>query len=179
MTCGATDFTIKVWDYAECTLLLSKHYPREVRSVSIHPTGLFSIAAFSDYVEYQMIESDDLVPLKYYTISGCTECAFSRSGHMFALAKLDAIDVYCSVLFEKRFSCLGNPQAFVSTRRAEARANYTRTLSSSSYSPPHPKGKNGTSRPVLVEVIIRGRLRLGETIKNSLVVRNSFSYELR
>lgn len=108
ITCGKIDFTIKVWDYMECKILLSKYYSRHVSSVSMHPSGLYSLAAFSDHVEYQMVMTNDLVPLRRLSFGSCSMSAFSTTGHLFALAKLDAIEVYCSVMFEKRFSCFGN-----------------------------------------------------------------------
>ncbi|VVC30817.1 WD40/YVTN repeat-like-containing domain,WD40-repeat-containing domain [Cinara cedri] len=105
MTCGLIDNTIKVWNYVECKLLFSKHYLEHVSSISIHPNGLYSVATFMDHAEYQMIQLDDLVPLKYFPIAGYNLCSFSDSGHMFALGKKNAIDVYCSIMFEKLFSC--------------------------------------------------------------------------
>lgn len=105
MTCGQIDSTIKVWNYAECRLLLSKNYLEQVTCVSIHPTGLYSVATFTNHVEYQMVQLNDLVPLKYFPVTGYGLCSFSGSGHMFALGKRGAIDVYCSVVFEKLFSC--------------------------------------------------------------------------
>lgn len=74
----------------------------------MHPTGLYSVVAFSDHVEFLMVHMDDLVPLKYFPIRDCGVTAFSEAGHMFALAKMDAIDVYCSISFEKRVSCHGH-----------------------------------------------------------------------
>ncbi|XP_025200516.1 LOW QUALITY PROTEIN: cilia- and flagella-associated protein 57-like [Melanaphis sacchari] len=108
MTCGKLDYTIKVWDYVQCTLLLSKHYPKPVCIVSMHPTGLYSLAAFSDHLEFQMVQMDDLVPLKIFPVRNCTAVTFSGSGHMFAVAKPGAIEVYCSLMFVKCFSCLGH-----------------------------------------------------------------------
>ncbi|CAI6352733.1 unnamed protein product [Macrosiphum euphorbiae] len=108
MTCGKLDFTIKVWDYVQCTLLLSKHYPKQVCVVSMHPTGLYSVTAFSDHMEFQMVQMDDLVPLENFPIRNCTAVTFSGSGHKFAVAKPGAIDVYCSILFVKCFSCHGH-----------------------------------------------------------------------
>lgn len=108
MTCGKLDFTIKVWDYVQCTLLLSKHYPKQVCVVSMHPTGLFSVTAFSDHMEFQMVQMDDLVPLENFPIRNCTAVTFSGSGHKFAVAKPGTIDVYCSILFVKCFSCHGH-----------------------------------------------------------------------
>ncbi|XP_060845459.1 cilia- and flagella-associated protein 57-like [Rhopalosiphum padi] len=108
MTCGKLDYTIKVWDYVQCTLLLSKHYPKPVCIVSLHPTGLYSLAAFLDHLEFQMVQMNDLVPLKIFPFRNCTAVTFSGSGHMFAVAKPGAIDVYCSLMFVKCFSCLGH-----------------------------------------------------------------------
>lgn len=108
MTCGKLDYTIKVWDYVQCTLLLSKHYPKQVCVVSMHPTGLYSVTAFSDHVEFQMVQMDDLVPLKNFPIRNCTAVTFSESGHKFAVAKPGSIDVYSSLWFIKCFSCQGH-----------------------------------------------------------------------
>lgn len=108
MTCGKIDFTIKVWDYLQFTLVLSKNYIKQVSSVSLHPTGMYSVAAFLDHVEFQMVQLDDLVPLKTFPIRGCNRTSFSESGNLFALAKLGAIDVYCSIMFEKCYSCQGH-----------------------------------------------------------------------
>lgn len=108
MTCGKIDFTIKVWDFSVFKLVLSKSYLNQVLCVSLHPTGMYSVAVFLDYVEFQKVQLDDLVPLKTLPIRGCNRTSFSESGHLFALAKNGVIDVYCSIIFEKLFSCRGH-----------------------------------------------------------------------
>lgn len=106
ITGGKIDFTVKLWNYANGTLLLSKHYYHQVLSVSIHPTALYSVVAFADHVEFQIIRVNDLVPLKDFQIRDCNLTVFSGAGHMFALAKPSGeIEVYSTLKFEKCFSC--------------------------------------------------------------------------
>ncbi|XP_050439079.1 cilia- and flagella-associated protein 57-like [Adelges cooleyi] len=108
MTCGKIDGAIKVWDYSDCTLLLTQHYQENVFSVSLHPTGLYSLATFISKVEFQLVQMEGLKEWKKFAIMDCNLTAFSNSGHMFALANHHKVDVFCGVLFEHRFTLRGH-----------------------------------------------------------------------
>lgn len=108
MTCGKIDHTIRVWNYLDCSLLLSQQYQEDIFSVSLHPSGLYSVAAFTGKVEFQLVHTEGLKAWREFTVTYCNLTEFSTSGHMFALANQFDIDVYCSVTFEKRFMFKGH-----------------------------------------------------------------------
>ncbi|XP_050527908.1 cilia- and flagella-associated protein 57-like [Daktulosphaira vitifoliae] len=108
LTCGKIDGTIKVWDYISQTLIFSQHYQENVFSVSVHPTGLYSLASFISKVEFQLIQMEGLKEWKKIAMMDCNLTAFSNSGHMFALANHHKVDVYCSVIFEHRYTLRGH-----------------------------------------------------------------------
>ncbi|XP_050424212.1 cilia- and flagella-associated protein 57-like [Adelges cooleyi] len=108
MTCGKIDHTIRVWNYLNCSLILSQHYQEDIFSISLHPTGLYSIAAFTGKVEFQLVHMDGLKRWREFVVTSCNLTEFSTSGHMFALANQFDVDVYCSVTFEKRFTYKGH-----------------------------------------------------------------------
>lgn len=110
MTCGLIDNTVKVWNYVTCRLLFSKNYTERVTSVSIHPTGLYSVTTFMSHVEYQIVQLNNLIPMNNFQIIGYNLCSFSDSGSMFALGKVSAIDVYNSITFKHIFKCEHNFQ---------------------------------------------------------------------
>lgn len=108
MTCGRIDHTIRVWNYLNCSLLLSQQYQEDVFSVSLHPSGLYSVAAFTGKVEFQLVHTEGLKPWREFAVTSCNLTEFSASGHMFALANRFDVDVYCSVRFEKMFTYKGH-----------------------------------------------------------------------
>ncbi|KAF0763554.1 cilia- and flagella-associated protein 57 [Aphis craccivora] len=108
ITCGKIDHTIRVWNYLNCSLLLSQQYQEDVFSVSLHPSGLYSVAAFTGKVEFQLVHTNGLKAWREFAVTSCNLTEFSTSGHMFALANLFDVDVYCSVKFEKRFTFKGH-----------------------------------------------------------------------
>lgn len=115
MTCGKIDHTIRVWNYLDCSLLLSQQYQEDVFSVSLHPSGLYSVAAFTGKVEFQLVHTEGLKAWREFAVTSCNLTEFSTSGHLFALANQFDVDVYCSVTFEKRFTYKGHSNT-VSTR---------------------------------------------------------------
>eukprot|EP00102_Acyrthosiphon_pisum_P002329 XP_001943650.2 PREDICTED: cilia- and flagella-associated protein 57-like [Acyrthosiphon pisum] len=108
ITCGKVDHTIRVWNYLNCSLLLSQQYQEDVFSVSLHPSGLYSVAAFTGKVEFQLVHTEGLKSWREFAVTSCNLTEFSMSGHMFALANQFDVDVYCSVKFEKRFTYKGH-----------------------------------------------------------------------
>ncbi|XP_050525213.1 cilia- and flagella-associated protein 57-like isoform X2 [Daktulosphaira vitifoliae] len=110
ITCGKTDHTIRIWNYLNYSLILCQQYQEDIFSVSLHPSGLYSIAAFTGKVEFQLVYTEGLKRWREFSITSCNLTEFSMSGHMFALANQFDVDVYCSVTFEKRFTFKAHSQ---------------------------------------------------------------------
>lgn len=117
ITCGEIDHTIRVWNYSDRSLLLSQQYQEDVFSVSLHPSGLYSVAAFTGKVEFQLVHTDGLKAWREFAVTSCNLTEFSTSGHMFALANQYDVDVYCSVTFEKVFMYRGHSNTVGVRRR--------------------------------------------------------------
>ena len=50
VTCG-TDKFVRIWNYEEKFIELSRSFPEEAHCVSIHPSGLYIIIGFPDKIK--------------------------------------------------------------------------------------------------------------------------------
>ncbi|KAJ3114298.1 Cilia- and flagella-associated protein 57 [Phlyctochytrium bullatum] len=72
VTCSS-DRSIRVWNYATGTCELSKYFPEEAYSVSLHPSGLYLLVGFSDKLRLLNVLMDDFRLFKEFGIRGCRE----------------------------------------------------------------------------------------------------------
>jgi WD40 repeat protein len=104
-TCGR-DLTVRVWNYEEKTVVLTKRFKEEPLSLSLHPSGLFVVVGFTDKVRLMSILMDDLRTVRELAVKACRECRFARGGHAFAVANHSnvlVVDFYtCAVKFNLR-----------------------------------------------------------------------------
>lgn len=71
-TCGA-DRSIRVWNYVDYSIGLSKVFQEEPYSVSLHPSGLFILVGFNDCLSLMNILIDDIRPYWSTNIRGSRE----------------------------------------------------------------------------------------------------------
>ncbi|KAJ3192775.1 Cilia- and flagella-associated protein 57 [Irineochytrium annulatum] len=99
VTCS-TDKSIKVWNYMTGTCELSKYFPEEAHSVSLHPSGLYLLVGFSDKLRLLNVLMDEFRLFKEFPIRGCKECKFSNGGHIFAAVHGNMIQLYSLWTFD-------------------------------------------------------------------------------
>nr|XP_048717481.1 cilia- and flagella-associated protein 57 isoform X3 [Caretta caretta] len=98
-TCSL-DRSVRIWNYETNTLDLYKEYQEEAYAVSLHPTGLYVLAGFSDKLRLMNLLIDDIRTFKDFTVRGCRECTFSNGGHLFAAVNGNVIHIYSTTSFE-------------------------------------------------------------------------------
>ncbi|CAD6207355.1 GSCOCG00010189001-RA-CDS [Cotesia congregata] len=108
MTCGASDRSVRLWDYESESLLMMKQYSEDIFSVSLHPVGLFCLISFTDKLRFMKILIDDLIPAKEFAIRDCRTMSFSQGGHLFAAVNGNVIQVYTTVTFAQRLVLKGH-----------------------------------------------------------------------
>mmetsp|Transcript_26004 Transcript_26004/g.85576 ORF Transcript_26004/g.85576 Transcript_26004/m.85576 type:complete len:1192 (-) Transcript_26004:44-3619(-) len=102
-TCGL-DKSVRIWNYMDKTLDLTKFFNEEAHSIAFHPSGLHILVGFSDKMRLMNIVMDDIRPFKEFAIKACRECKFSNGGHMFAAVNGNTINIFATYTCEN----LGN-----------------------------------------------------------------------
>lgn len=69
-TCSS-DKSIRVWNYLTGTCELMKYFGDEPQSISLHPSGLYLLAGFSDKLRLLNILMDDLRPVREFSVRAC------------------------------------------------------------------------------------------------------------
>ncbi|KAJ3329215.1 Cilia- and flagella-associated protein 57, partial [Blyttiomyces sp. JEL0837] len=99
VTCSA-DKSIRIWNYQTGSCELSKYFPEEAYSVSLHPSGLYVLVGFTDKLRLLNVLIDDFRLFKEFSIRGCRECCFSNGGHIFAAVHGNMIQLYSTWTFD-------------------------------------------------------------------------------
>eukprot|EP00304_Pavlova_gyrans_P012532 CAMPEP_0206035036 /NCGR_PEP_ID=MMETSP1466-20131121/1785_1 /ASSEMBLY_ACC=CAM_ASM_001126 /TAXON_ID=44452 /ORGANISM="Pavlova gyrans, Strain CCMP608" /LENGTH=1327 /DNA_ID=CAMNT_0053409369 /DNA_START=150 /DNA_END=4130 /DNA_ORIENTATION=+ len=94
-TCGR-DHTVRVWNYLERTMELSKTFTEEAHSLAFHPSGLSVLVGFADKLRLLNLLIDDIRPFKELAIRACKECRFSHGGQYFAAVNGNTIQIYAT-----------------------------------------------------------------------------------
>jgi len=102
-TCGL-DKSVRMWNYVDKTLELTKYFNEEAHSLALHPSGLHLLVGFSDKMRLLNVVMDDMRPFKEFAIKACRECKFSHGGQMFAAVNGNTINVFATYTCEN----LGN-----------------------------------------------------------------------
>eukprot|EP00730_Choanoeca_flexa_P000903 TRINITY_DN10389_c0_g2_i3.p1 TRINITY_DN10389_c0_g2~~TRINITY_DN10389_c0_g2_i3.p1 ORF type:complete len:1202 (+),score=338.92 TRINITY_DN10389_c0_g2_i3:34-3639(+) len=97
---ASLDCSVRIWNYAENTLELSKTFQEEIHSVALHPSGHFVLVGFGDKLRLMNLLIDDIRPVFAFALRECRECRFSNGGHMFAAAQGAVIQIYSTYTFE-------------------------------------------------------------------------------
>ncbi|XP_068451125.1 cilia- and flagella-associated protein 57 [Clinocottus analis] len=97
---SSLDHSVRIWNYETKLLELYKEFQEAAHSVALHPTGLFILVGFSDKLRLMNLLIDDIRTIKEFTLRGCTECAFSHGGHVFAAVSGNIIHIYSVTSFE-------------------------------------------------------------------------------
>ena len=124
-TCGL-DKSIRIWNYAEREVEISKTFTEEVYSISFHPSGLHILAGFADKLRLMNLLMDDIRSYREFPVKGCRECRFSHGGQLFAAVSGNTIQLYVTYTCE----ALGNLRAHSSKVKSVAwSADDTRIIS--------------------------------------------------
>ncbi|KAL2912228.1 hypothetical protein HK105_208296 [Polyrhizophydium stewartii] len=99
VTCSP-DKSIRIWNYQTGTCELLKYFTEEAHSVSLHPSGLYLLAGFSDKLRLMNVLMDDLRPVREFGIRACKECRFSNGGHSFAAAHGNIIQIFSTWTYD-------------------------------------------------------------------------------
>ncbi|XP_043860476.1 cilia- and flagella-associated protein 57 isoform X1 [Dromiciops gliroides] len=98
-TCSL-DRSVRIWNYETNNLELYKEYQEEAYTVSLHPSGHFTVVGFADKLRIMNLLINDIRSFKEFPIRGCRECAFSNGGHLFAAVNGNVIHIYTSTSLE-------------------------------------------------------------------------------
>lgn len=93
LTCSK-DQTLRLWNFRNHEIELMKHFPEEMFSVALHPTGLHCAVGFTDKIRVYHILVDDLRLCMEVALKGCRECRFSPGGNVLAVANGNSVVVY-------------------------------------------------------------------------------------
>jgi WD40 repeat protein len=85
VTC-CLDRTIRLWNYAEQKLELTRSVSEEPWSVAFHPSGLHIVVGFSDKLRLMNLLMDDIRMYRELPVKLCREVQFSHGGQYFAAA---------------------------------------------------------------------------------------------
>jgi len=109
-SCGS-DHTVRIWNYKERSLELTKLFNDEPLAVALHPSGLFAIVGFADKVRVVSLLMEDMQKVKDIPVKGCRVCCFSKGGHMFAIANQSVVQVFDTYTCAVRAQLRGHNQA--------------------------------------------------------------------
>jgi WD40 repeat protein len=110
VTCGR-DHTVRVWNYRDQTVILTKNFPDEPLSVALHPSGLIAVVGFADHLRVLSILMDDMRTIKEIPVRGCRLCAFSHGGQAFAVATSSLVQIYDTYTGAMKLQLRGHQQA--------------------------------------------------------------------
>jgi len=78
------DRTVRVWNYVEGKLELTKTFGEDPLSVAFHPSGLHVAVGFGDKLRLLHLLMEDMRCFKELPVKASRECRFSRGGHYLA-----------------------------------------------------------------------------------------------
>ena len=93
VTCGM-DRTVRVWNYTDFKLEITKVFAEDPYSVAFHPSGLHLLVGFADKLRLMNLLMDDFRTYREFSVKMCRECQFSEGGQMFAAVNGNIIQVY-------------------------------------------------------------------------------------
>jgi WD40 repeat protein len=93
VTCGI-DKTIKVWNYVENNLEVSKIFEEAATSISIHPNGLYLAATFDTNIKLMTILMDDIHTFWVKNNRNSKSVTFSNGGQYFAVVGTINVTIY-------------------------------------------------------------------------------------
>lgn len=105
---SGSDRSIRVWNYIENALEVIKYFPEEATTISLHPSGLYILAAFTNSIKLMTLLIDDIRPFWENNIPGCKECSFSNGGQFFAAVLGSTVQIYNTWSFRIAGSCKGS-----------------------------------------------------------------------
>eukprot|EP01038_Epipyxis_sp_PR26KG_P006512 gene6512-8950_t len=93
VTCGR-DKSLRVWNLSEKRMELMKRFEDEPLSLSVHPTGMYIVVAFSDKIRMLTVLLEDLFQTREIAARSCSYVKFSRGGQYFASSNGANVQIY-------------------------------------------------------------------------------------
>ncbi|KAI9143516.1 quinon protein alcohol dehydrogenase-like superfamily, partial [Paraphysoderma sedebokerense] len=106
-TCSS-DYSVRIWNYLENTLEVAKIFESEPFCLSLHPSGLYLLVAFSDSLTLLTLLLDDMRPYWEHEVIECRECRFSNGGQYFAYVQETVITIKSTWTFQTIASLRGH-----------------------------------------------------------------------
>lgn len=78
------DQTVRVWNYETMKVELLKKYFMDIRSIALHPSGMYGALGFTDALRLVKIQHADLKAFKSFNHPMCSILRFSHFGHLLA-----------------------------------------------------------------------------------------------
>eukprot|EP01083_Nonionella_stella_P142379 440406_1 len=94
------DRSVRVWNWHEKRMLISRRFAEDPLCVAMHPSGLHIVVGFADKLRLMNILMDDIRGYKEFSIKGCTEVKFSNGGQYFAAINASAVQIYEMYTFD-------------------------------------------------------------------------------
>lgn len=82
----SSDRSVKIWNYLDLTLDVSKTFPDAPVSLSLHATGNFVLVGFSNAIRMFCVCADGLKMMWEVPMRSCQRVAFSNGGQFFVAA---------------------------------------------------------------------------------------------
>lgn len=67
------DKTVRIWNFGDNTLEISKEFDEEAYAVAFHPSGFHIIVAFAEKIRLMNIFENDLSSFKELSVKNCKE----------------------------------------------------------------------------------------------------------
>ncbi|KAI9032449.1 hypothetical protein DFJ74DRAFT_764133 [Hyaloraphidium curvatum] len=94
------DKTVRIWNYVDKTIEVSRQFMDDPYSLALHPSGLYILVGFPDKLRLMSVVIDDLRMYEEIPLRGCRECQFSNGGHLFAAVQGTSVHVYKTWTYE-------------------------------------------------------------------------------
>ncbi|KAJ5073214.1 cilia- and flagella-associated protein [Anaeramoeba ignava] len=101
----SNDKTVKIWNYEDGKLVMTKEFAENPFSVSFHPSGLMALVGFSDKLRLFGIHLADMRIYKEFLIRKCEICSFSEGGQFFAAGNFNEVKIF-STWDHSQIACL-------------------------------------------------------------------------
>ncbi|CAF0922961.1 unnamed protein product [Brachionus calyciflorus] len=97
----AKEGIVKIWNYIDKNIILSKRFEESVQSVSLHPNGLFLAVSFANKLILYSIILNDLKAIFTFKITQANYIKFSNGGKFLGATSLNTIKIFNIWTFEK------------------------------------------------------------------------------
>ena len=90
---SSSDRCVRLWNWQDATIELTKQFQDEAASIAIHPSGQLVLVGFTDKLRLMTVLVDDLKVIREFAIKQCRSVAFCHGGQLFAAANGSLLQV--------------------------------------------------------------------------------------